>query len=351
MKYHDSIEQSAEYLRRALPLMSRHEAALTPVAYAVWYEYVSGINPGLKARIDELTKNGALLDDQATIELFSKYVAEIDEDVARRVAANFQKVLTDIAQSAAQAGDKAGQFGDVLQKFSGSASGAAAPTDMAALLEHTQGMRQSVSMLKNRLDESRHEIEELRLEVARAREESLADGLTGLVNRRGFDRALAAALGEPSSQEVAGPCLIIADIDHFKRVNDTYGHLFGDKVIRMVARIMKECVKGRDTVARYGGEEFVVLLPQTPIEGARALAEQIRATVQGCRIKRSDNQEPIGNITISIGVAAYCEGESTHDFLARADAALYTSKEQGRNRVTVGQPDQPAASPPLRKSA
>lgn len=350
MKYHDSIEQSAEYLRRALPLMSKHEAALTPITYAVWYEYVSGMNPGLKARIDELTKNDARLDDPATIELFRKYVAEIDEEVARRIAANFQKVLADMAQSAAQAGDKAGQFGDVLQKFTGSASGSAPPSDMSALLKHTQDMQQSVSTLKNRLDESRHEIEELRQEVARAREESLADGLTGLVNRRGFDRALAAALGDPSSQAV-GPSLMIADIDHFKRVNDTYGHLFGDKVIRTVARVMKDCVKGRDTVARYGGEEFVVLLPHTPVEGARALAEQIRATVQGCRIKRSDNQEPIGNITISIGVTAYREGESANDFLARADAALYASKEQGRNRVTMGQPDQPVTAPPLRKSA
>lgn len=337
MEYHDSIEQSAEYLRRALPLMSRQAAALTPISYAVWYEYVAGINPSLRARIDELTKDGHLLDNETTTDLFRRHVAELDEKLAQRVNLGFQKIMADVSQSAAQAGDEAGQFGSVLEKWSAGLShgpDTAANVDTATLLRHTRDMQQSVTSLKGRLDDSRREIEQLRQEVERVREESLADGLTGLINRRGFDMALATCLAE-LSPACQGPSLLITDIDHFKRVNDSYGHLFGDKVIRAVAQVLKDSVKGRDTAARYGGEEFVILLPQTPIEGARSLAEQIRATVERCRIKRGDNHESIGNITISLGVASHCAGESASEFIARADSALYASKNGGRNRVTV----------------
>ncbi|HZV53461.1 MAG TPA: GGDEF domain-containing protein [Rhodocyclaceae bacterium] len=339
MEYHDSIEQSAEYLRRALPLMSRQAAALTPISYAVWYEYVAGINPSLRARIDELTRDGHLLDNEVTADLFRKHVAELDQEIADRVNLGFQKIMVDVSQSAAKAGNEAGQFGTALEKWSAGlansgADAATATTDLTTLLRHTREMQLSVGTLKCRLDDSQKEIEQLRQEVSRAREDALADGLTGLVNRRGFDMALTeclSALSPPSP----GPSLLITDIDHFKRVNDNYGHLFGDKVLRVVAQILRDSVKGRDTAARYGGEEFVILLPQTPIEGARALAEQIRTTVERCRIKRGDSQESIGAITISLGVASHRAGESASEFIARADSALYASKNDGRNRITV----------------
>ena len=192
----------------------------------------------------------------------------------------------------------------------------------------------SMTSLRGRLDDSRREIEQLRQEVDKAREDALADGLTGLSNRKGFDKALAACLSAAEPED-EGPSLLITDIDFFKRVNDTYGHLFGDKVIRAVAQILKDNVKGKDTAARYGGEEFVILLPDTPVEGARHLAEKVRATVERCRIKRTDNNQAVANITVSLGVASYREGESANEFMARAESALYDSKNQGRNRVTV----------------
>ncbi|HTY04814.1 MAG TPA: GGDEF domain-containing protein [Rhodocyclaceae bacterium] len=338
MRYNDSIEQSAEFLRLALPLMSRQAAALNPVSYAVWYEYVSGINPALQARIDELIQNNRLLDDTVTGDLFRRYVADIDHETAERVGQNLQKVMIEVSKSAAHAGTKAGEFGSALEVLSAGLTSNADPSNLAtthltSLLEHTRDMQDSVATLKTRLDDSQREIEELRQEVNRAREAALADGLTGLSNRRGFDLALAACLTARKPEE-QGPSLLIADIDHFKHVNDQYGHLFGDKVIRAVAQILKENVKGRDTAARYGGEEFVILLPNTPLEGALSLAEQIRTTVERCRIKRLDNHECIESITISVGVACHVPGETATEFLARADRALYASKQAGRNRVT-----------------
>ena len=109
----------------------------------------------------------------------------------------------------------------------------------------------------------------------------------------------------------------------------------GDKVLRAVAQILKASVKGKDTAARFGGEEFVVLLPDTSIDGAQALAEKLRSTIERSRIRRSDNQQEIAQITVSFGIASYRAGESANDFVSRVDNALYLSKRLGRNRVTL----------------
>jgi diguanylate cyclase len=338
VEYHDSIEKSAEYLRLALQMMTKQAAGLHPVSYAVWYEYVASINPGLRKRVDELTQNNQVLDEQTVHQLYRDHVAEIDEAVAQRVSQGFEKVMVDISSSTAQAANEAGHFGKLLKNWSDDlATGKNITTlshGIADLLHYSRNMQQTVQTLNARLDESHREVEALRQEVNRAREEASIDGLTGLANRRSFDRALASHLAR-SGAESHGPSLLIADIDHFKRINDSYGHVFGDKVIRSIATILRDNVKGKDLAARYGGEEFVVVLPDTPIEGARSLAEKIRKIVEGSRIKRVGNNEIVANVTISLGVACRHPGETDQELVSRADAALYQSKQQGRNRVTL----------------
>jgi diguanylate cyclase len=337
MNYCDSLEESAEYLRLAIARMSKQAAALHPVSYAVWYEYASGRNASLRHAVDRLTQDGAVLDERATADICRRHIAELDEETARRVSDGFQKVMADMSHSASQAGAEADQFGSLLESWSARNQEPLSPApahDVGVLLQHTHTMRKAVATLKGRLDESHREIEQLRQEVIKAREDSLVDGLTGLRNRKAFDSALAQCLTE-SAGEAAGPCLLIADIDFFKRINDSYGHLFGDTVIRAVAQILKDNVKGMDTAARYGGEEFVVLLPNTALAGAQKLAEKIRATIAQCVIKRTVRDEVVSNVTISLGVACYRAGETANAFLARADSALYAAKSQGRNRVSI----------------
>ena len=342
MRYNETKEQSSEYLRLALPLMAGQNAALHPVSYAVWYEYVSGRNAPLRASVDERLKSGAALDEQTVESLYRQHIAEMDAATANEVQASFQRVLADVSTSAARAGDEADRFGSALEQFSGDlgqgSDAAALQSAAAAAQQKTRSVRDAVGALKDRLDASRREVDALRAQVTRARLDALIDGLTGLTNRKGFDTALAeclAGLG-PDSQ---GPSLLMADIDHFKRVNDSYGHLLGDKVIRTVAQIIKANIKGKDIAARYGGEEFVVLLPDTPLRGAGSLAEKIRATVAGSRIRRLDNNETLEQVTLSIGVACFRRGESGVDLVGRADSALYAAKGGGRNRVTVAESD------------
>jgi diguanylate cyclase len=269
--------------------------------------------------------------------LYRNHIAEIDATVVNRVSQDFDKVMANISASTAQAADEAGQFGQALERWSSNyATGKLTPSlshGIGDLLHHSKEMQQTVQMLNSRLEESRREVEELRKEVHRAREEAMIDGLTGLANRRSFDIALSSHFANLDAQS-PGLCLLIADIDHFKEINDTYGHLFGDKVITSIAAVLRNSVKGNDLAARYGGEEFVVILPDTPIQSALVLAERIRKVIENYHIRRTGSNEVVASVTVSLGVACRCAGESEQQLIARADEALYKSKQGGRNRVT-----------------
>jgi diguanylate cyclase len=144
-----------------------------------------------------------------------------------------------------------------------------------------------------------------------------------------------------------GTAVMMVDIDRFKAVNDEHGHLLGDKVLRAVAHVLGTNIKGRDVAARLGGEEFAVLLPDTSQSGATSLGRQICSLVAHGRIKRSDGQGTIGQVTVSIGVAVAQENEPLEKLLERADEALYRAKRAGRNRVEVAMPKHTVpASPP-----
>lgn len=340
MRYTDDRERSAEYLRLALPLMTKQAAGLHPVSYAVWYEYVSRTNPLLNEHLDRLMAEGQLLNDEQIHAIHKQFVAELDEEAAQRVAQGFQQVLVDVGRSVDKAGDQASRFGRSLEQWEADLQDNIPPSQSESrkqVLQDTRQMQDTMTALKENLDESRREVERLRREVARARLDSLSDGLTGLINRKGFDQAMDACLATKPDVE-AGPSLLMVDIDNFKKINDNYGHLFGDRVICMVADILKANVKGKDLAARYGGEEFVVLLPETPEDGARALAEKIRTTIAAGRIRRQDSNQTLSKITVSLGVSTYQQGESANEFFDRADKALYVSKREGRNRVTVAPP-------------
>jgi diguanylate cyclase (GGDEF)-like protein len=157
------------------------------------------------------------------------------------------------------------------------------------------------------------------------------DPLTGLSNRRNL---LALAEHEIARAQRSGEpiALVIADIDHFKQINDRHGHDAGDHVLSHVGALLMQMCRGQDIVARWGGEEFLLLLPATSIDAATALAERIRESVAGAAIDHGGKRV---NVTLSLGVATLVAGEELSAAIARADGALYQSKAQGRDRVTV----------------
>ncbi|MEF8715121.1 MAG: GGDEF domain-containing protein [Accumulibacter sp.] len=346
MKYRHSTAQSAAYLRLALKHMSQQEAGLHPASYALWYEYVAGTNPELKAAVDAQLERDGRLNEATTHALYARHVADFDTQTALRIGDSVNQIVEQISESATTAGEQASRFGGSLESWTDALNLPTGHGPLASgvedILRGTREMQAAIRVLQTRLEESRHEVQQLRQEVARAREEALIDALTGLANRKGFDLALDACLKEVTP-ETHGPCLLMIDLDHFKRLNDTLGHVFGDQVLSSVGQILRANVKGKDTATRYGGEEFAVILPHTPRGGAIGLAEALRALVFASRVRRSGEKEAlIGNISVSIGVADHIPGESATEFVSRADRALYTAKAQGRNRVVLAPRPPPA---------
>ncbi len=352
-----SIERSTELLRQALPWMSRQQAGLHPVSYAIWFDYVAQTNPPLRAAIDEhLAREGAL-DEFATQALFIRHVADVDPQTAQRVVDHMQRVLGSIGESAAAAGAHAARYSATLAQLAGALSrgdtdggmdDAAASSGVARngpvprkladvvaeVIADTGTMRSQIGGLQQRLADSRRQIERLREEVRRAREDSLRDSLTGLSNRRAFDQALAACLtaAAPPAPGQSGPWLLMADIDHFQRINDDYGHAFGDQVLKAVAEALRTLVPADATLARVGGEAFALLVPGLDVAGALALAQRVRAHIGSARIRRPDQSEA-EPVTLSMGMAGGQAGEAPQALLERATAALKQARASGRDRV------------------
>jgi diguanylate cyclase len=205
-------------------------------------------------------------------------------------------------------------------------------TIVESLVRATRDMEENNSKLENRLKASKDEINQLQVNLEAVRNESLTDPLTSLANRKYFDSALdkymtqSRATGEPLA-------LLLTDIDHFKAFNDTFGHLTGDQVLRLVGVAVKHNVKGQDIAARYGGEEFAIILPNTALRSALTVADHVRRAVMTKELMKRSTGEHLGRVTISVGVATLRRGESAPALIERADGCLYAAKRCGRNRV------------------
>jgi diguanylate cyclase (GGDEF)-like protein len=168
-------------------------------------------------------------------------------------------------------------------------------------------------------------------------EMATTDGLTGLVNHRTFQERFVEMLAR-AERSAGKQALLLTDIDHFKKVNDSYGHPTGDVVLRGVAQVVRDCVRKIDLAARYGGEEFAIVLEGTDLAGARQLAERIRTEVQKQIFAAPEGKEPF-SCTLSLGIAVYPDdGRDAKALIAHADQALYHAKHNGRNRA-VAWPD------------
>ena len=186
---------------------------------------------------------------------------------------------------------------------------------------------------KSELKSSAAKVQQLREAMERIQRDALTDPLTNLGNRRAFEQNLERACGEMDENRTS-LTLAIIDIDHFKLFNDKWGHQTGDQVIRFIGGAICALAIPPRTAARYGGEEFVVIMPRESLASAVRALEEIREEIGLRNLRRRATGEELGRVTISIGLAQRLLGESASAFIERADAALYTSKRGGRNRVT-----------------
>jgi diguanylate cyclase len=330
------FDRARHFAEKALAAMATRRIAATPANFAVWYAHAAGTHADLSRAIDILDSNRAEFTDTRNAELHEQLVGtsrEADEirEAGERISAAAGVVLSLLERAGTGQQKYGATLGEASQAMS-EAEPARLHVIVEAILDETKRMMAHNKEIVGRLAQSSSEIETLRQQIDVARRESMVDALTGVGNRKMFDLRLRDCL-KLALEEGGDLCLMMADIDHFKRFNDTYGHQLGDLVLRLVAKALTDGIKGRDTAARYGGEEFGILLPRTRLADAMKLAEQLRSAIGGRRVVMRGGERDLGHVTLSIGVSCYRPGEPAAEFVQRADAALYFAKRQGRNRV------------------
>ena len=339
MIYPETQSEAAKIAESALEELKAEGVAPNPQNYVIWFEYLTGRNPSLVRYIDTAREKKVKLTAERHNEIYLKFfVGGIDGSAPDGWTEKIEAAASQIVQALDTAGTGTEKYGAALTAMSGTLNSVESKSEISALvgniLSETNTMNSEIQSLQNQIEDSQMEITELRTQLAKTQQDAVTDRLTTLTNRRGFDLALEELTSEART-ELTPLCLIIADIDYFKKFNDTHGHQTGDQVLRLVGRTLDDGTKGRDIAARYGGEEFAIILPDTPLEGASILAEHLRKTLESRKLARKGSSEGFAAITMSFGVTQYIVGETLEALVARADKLLYKAKEQGRNRVVA----------------
>ncbi|MBK6616552.1 GGDEF domain-containing protein [Ottowia sp.] len=338
MRYTQTKASSAEFLRAALKHMGQHDAAFDPITFAVWYEVAAAMNERLSRHIVDRLKSEPRLSDDTIKQLYVDYISEPDEAAVQNIASDLHRLMSGITDQALATGAVAGVFQDTLSGLAQSL----ASDDHADLGDKvsdatvgTAEMQESVALLKQQLAASRSQVDQLRTALRREREQSLLDPLTRVLNRKGFDLKLASMLADPAVVVGTPHHLMMIDIDHFKSVNDTYGHVMGDRVLQVLGDILRTFANDSTVCAsRYGGEEFAMVIAGRTEHDAVRFAETVRNKVKQMKIRDRRSQGTLLQITISIGLTHLRSDDRPATVIARADGALYASKMAGRDRVS-----------------
>ena len=331
---HDYTVKIAE---RALESIKTLGVPADPSGFELWYTYATGRDEKLNRRINRLIEDKGRLtvDDQDKIcdeFLQTTRVESAVEEAGSKVSHEVDNVVKLLGELILSTARGRGDVADAKSQLANSRDEEAVRAISDALINSLRAIELHHTALEERLIASKREIEAAQQALATATAEANLDVVTGLATRRRFNSMLEQAT-EASNNSGEPLSLLMIDIDHFKKFNDRFGHLMGDSVLRLIGVTLKQSIKGQDTAARYGGEEFAVILPQTSLEGAAELAEQIRRRIIGRELKQRFTGESLGGITVSIGIATYRRGERPLTMIDRADAGLYQAKRAGRNCI------------------
>ncbi len=324
------------YATSAIEVLKRATIPPYPHFYELLYTYATGVNPALNARVNAILGTGGPSLEMAE-RLYNEFLKSKDanerlsgvsERMSHRIDAMHDAIDTAMATANAYSATLQIANGDLHGELSAGRLKQLA----VALLGDTRRMQNANLALERTLEASRAEIAALQRDLDDVRREALIDPLTKVHNRKAFDDGLLRAIARASDS--GHPlCLMLIDIDHFKRFNDTWGHQTGDQVLRLVAMTVKSNIKGKDMAARYGGEEFGAILPDTDLEDALHVADNIRRAVQAKELLKRSTNEKLGRVTASFGVAMLRPEDSPSSLIERADRCLYAAKRMGRNTV------------------
>lgn len=336
----DSVESdhSARLGERVFEHMRSCRVVPSPHAYELFYTHFSGSNPGLGKALHEASPTGELTPEQVEA-LYARFISADRFAVqAEKSGVSLLSEMNVVMEMLDLAMGSTRQYGQSLEAISDDLKqdvGLQRVREIVVrLVTATRDTLATNQTLEARLKETRTEVQDLRETLEAIRTESLTDPLTTLANRKHLDRTLlqavdhAAISGEPLT-------VLMIDVDKFKDFNDTWGHLTGDQVLRLVAMSIKGAVRPQDTAARFGGEEFAIILPTSSLKGGHLVAERIRQTVMSRELVKRSTGEALGRLTVSIGIASFTPGDTAALLLERADRCLLEAKRTGRNKCVT----------------
>ncbi len=329
MSFDENYQVTSNFSELTHDFLSSHLIAPTPVNYAVVYLYISNENELLTAAIDKKLQQNKLMTADFMADLFKRYVS-FSEQVENTVISPFEEALTKtLDQISLQVGNEAKvtkslqKLNTVLTKTEHHKSLKNIVGYLFDTISNTQDQHQALSQ---ELSATQNEIHQLKNKLASSRQEAFVDSLTGLLNRRGCDDKLQSLSFADTHSSLA------IDIDHFKKINDNFGHFVGDKVIQRIAKTIQTHIGEQDLAVRFGGEEFVVVMANKSIPEAKRTAEKIRLSIAKMKLIQRETNTYLPPISVSIGIAQNSNTPDWASLFKQADNALYQAKNSGRNR-------------------
>ncbi|WP_136658700.1 GGDEF domain-containing protein [Nitratireductor sp. XY-223] len=322
--------------KKIVMMMSEQGVAGLPRNYELFYEAVTGTNQDLTK---ELSRLGSGASQEDLDKLGRRYFAHhhgqgVFEEAQDRIASQVKDILTLLRDEQTSLQQYGKVLGDTSVKIGKPNGGSDALLDQIVKLlsEATHSTIDHGKKVVVSMNEKSAEIKKINSELERYKKLANTDPLTKLANRRAFDSHIAEVHGDKKAAMYSS--LIFADIDHFKRINDTYGHIVGDKILSYVAGILSRTSGDDAFVARIGGEEFAIAHADTTEKAACDVAEQVRVAVEEKKFINNKSGVDYGPVTVSLGVCMGSEADDATDLFRKTDQALYASKNSGRNRVT-----------------
>ena len=333
MKYVDNLEQAANHLRLAVPMMVKHAIPPNPHNYAIWYHYVAGLDPELKKALDNSLLQEGGIDSSDSDRLYSTYISpdsEAERIFQESLCRLIEKVGQTVDSTSSETRELSSELAVAASKLQQSGLNSPDAQQLRRIVDdlnrNIDVFTRSTSDFQSQLDAAQSEIDELKDALAQSRWAARHDSLTSLHNRAAFQQQL-----EYLHTNSRSAFLILMDLDHFKKINDNFGHNAGDKVLQAVGKILN---LGADVFsARFGGEEFAILLDKTNLPQVQKFAEKLRTTLAGKKLRYNGNPAGITSVTASFGITYLDPMLSTAECIEKADQALYEAKRAGRNCV------------------
>jgi len=335
MKKNNDAKQINLHFKKTIPLMVKNKVAPSPHNYALWYTYVENTDKELCKEIDDTVKKLGHCPPTVTDSLYTHYIASKSEADLQTLKKNIEVMLLELSSSMTDVSNDTQNFSNLIDKSFRQLE--AADREKLSLDEimylvrqlitESKEIKHSAQFLNTRLNASGEEIQRLKLQLEILQSSVLSDALTGIGNRRAFDEDI-----QTYCETKVPFSLIFSDIDHFKQLNDTYGHLFGDNVLKVVAKRLSS-PNNDYSVYRYGGEEFAIIVTNKTLRSARQLADSLRRSIEKLKIKDRKSGQQVTNVTASFGVVEYDSTLSIESTINKVDELLYQAKNLGRNRV------------------